>query len=120
MIAYLHVVAEVYTVHQVVFIADAGAAAFIRSAADHYIFANVIVVADNQLALITFVMEVLRFGAQHGAVMHSVSFSHAGTFKDLGTGHDYAIVTDFHTPFDISERLDCYILTDFCGRIYIS
>ena len=82
------------------------------------ILADVVIVADNQLALITLVMEVLGLGAQYGAVMHFVCFSQAGTFENLCTGHDYAIITDFYTAFDINERLDGNILTDFCGRIY--
>ena len=85
MIAYLYVVAEVYAIHQIVIIADTGTLAGIGSAADNHIFADVIVVTDYQLAFFTCLMKVLRFTAQHRAVVHFVIITHAGAFKNLRT-----------------------------------
>ena len=68
MVAYLHVVAEVYTIHQVVFIADAGGASCMGSTADNHVLADVVIITDNQHAVLSRIMEVLRFGTQNGIV----------------------------------------------------
>ena len=120
MVAYLHVVAEVYTIHQVVFIADAGGASCMGSTADNHVLADVVIITDNQHAVLSRIMEVLRFGTQNGIVMHLVPFSHAGTVQNFCPRHNNTVITDFHVPFDKCKGLDGYILADFCGRIYIS
>ena len=48
MVGNLYVVAQVYTIHQIVFIADFGALPFVCSAADNHILPDVILVADNE------------------------------------------------------------------------
>jgi hypothetical protein len=109
MVAYLHVVAEVYTIHQVVFIADAGSAFCMGGTADDH------VLADNQQAFFSRIVEVLWFGTQDGIMMHLVPFSQAGAVQDFGARHDYTVITYFHVPFDKCKGLDSYILADFCG-----
>ena len=120
MVAYLHVVAEVYTIHQVVFIADAGSASCMGSTADNHVLADVVIITDNQHTALSRIVEVLRFGTQNGIVMYLVPFSHAGTVQNFCTRHNNTVITDFHVPFDKCKGLDGYILADFCGRIYIS
>lgn len=118
MIADLYVVAEVYAIHQVVIITDTGASVGVCGAADNYVLADVVVVADNQYAFFTHIVEILRLTAQYSTVMHFVSFSYTSTFEDFCARHDDTIISDFHIAFDVNERLNGYILTDFCGRIY--
>ena len=85
MVAYLHVVAEVYTIHQVVLITDAGSASCMGSTADNHVLADVVIITDNQHTALSRIVEVLRFGTQNGIVMHLVPFSHAGTVQNFCT-----------------------------------
>lgn len=117
-VANLHVVAEMYAVHEIVVITDAGCVAFVGSAAYDYVFPDIISVTNDQQAILASVVEILRGSAQYGAMMHFVALAHAGARKDTCTGHDCAVVANFHVTFDVSERLNRYILAELCGRIY--
>ena len=117
-VANLHIVAEMHAVHEIIVIADAGRGTFVGGAAYDYVFPDVIPVAYDEQAVLARVVEILRNRTQHGSMMHFVALSHAGARKDTCTGHDYAVVANLHVTFDVSERLNRYILAELCGRIY--
>ena len=75
MVADLHVVAKVYTVHQVIVVTDAGTAPCMGGTADNHILADIIILADNQHAFFSRIVEVLWFGSQNGIMMYLVSFA---------------------------------------------
>ena len=72
MVTYLHIMAKVYTIHQEVLAADTCGISFMCSAAYNYVFANVILIADDQQTLLTRIMEILWGGTEYGAMMHFV------------------------------------------------
>ena len=119
-VGYLYVVAQVYAVHQIVFITDTCALAFVCSAADDYVLAYVVSVANDELCFFTRVVEVLRLCAQHGSVVHLVSFSHTGAAQYPCARHDDAVVANLYIAFNIGKRLYGYVLADFGCRVYIS
>lgn len=68
------------------------------STADNHVLADVVIITDNQHAVLSRIMEVLRFGTQNGIVMHLVPFSHAGTVQNFCPRHNNTVITDFHVP----------------------
>lgn len=118
MVTYLHIMAKVYTIHQEVLVADTCGISFMCSTAHNYIFANVVLVADDQQTLLARIMEILRDGTEYGAMMHFVPLPQACTVEDTRTGHDNTIISNLYIAFDICKRLNCYILAELCGRIY--
>ena len=88
------------------------------SAAHNYIFANVVLVTDDQQTFLTRIMEILRGGTEYGAMMHFVLLPQTCTVEDTRTGHDNTVISNLYIAFDICKRLDCYILAELCGRIY--
>ncbi len=113
MVAYLHVVAEVYIIHQVVSVADAGSIAAKGSTADYHIFTDIVIVTDNQPAFFSRIVEILRFRSQDSILMYLVSFSHSSTLQDTCIRHDDAVITDFHILFNVGKRQNGYILAEF-------
>lgn len=61
MVGNFHIVTQVYTIHQIVFVAYLCVLSFVRSSADDYILADIVFVADNEQCMLTCIMEVLRF-----------------------------------------------------------
>jgi hypothetical protein len=76
--------AKVYFIHQVVAVSDSGCIACKCGAADYYIFADIVIISDNQAAFFSCIVKVLRLCSQDSILMYLVSFSHFSTFQDTG------------------------------------
>ncbi len=119
-VGYLYIMTEMYSIHQIIFITDFCTLSFVCTAADYYIFSNVVFISDYKQRMFTRILKVLWLGSQYGSMMNFVIMPHAGTVQDTGTRHDNVVVTDFHICFDVSKRLHGYVFAEFGGRVYIS
>ena len=118
-VAYLDIVAEVRAVHQEVAVPDARPAILVCGTGHDHVFADVVLVADEEHAVFAFVVEVLRHAGQCGTRVHRVLAAHACAVQDMRTRHDDAFVADYYVAFDIGERLYCYVLAELCGRVNV-
>ena len=102
--------AKMYFIHQIIAISYFSSIAGKCSTADDYVLANIIVVTDNQAALFSRKVEILRFRSENGILMYLVPFSHFSTFQDTSVRHDDAIISDLYILFNVGKRQNCYIL----------
>ena len=63
-------------------------------------------------------MEILWLRSEYGVLMHFVTFSQLRTIQYAGIRHNDAVVPYFDIIFNVSERLNGDILTDFCPGGY--
>ena len=102
-VAYLRVMRNVRAFHQEVVIADNGFATLVRSAVDNHVFADGVVVADDEERPFAHEIEVLGQRSQHRTLINTVSTAHACAVKYAYEGVDNAVVAYLHIVFYVDE-----------------
>ena len=101
------------TFHKEVVIANDGLPANMRSTVNHHVFTNDIIVADNQLTLLTTEFKVLRGCAKNCPLVYFIIITHMGAIQDTGKWEDDTIVTYHHIALNIHEWVYLAIVADF-------
>ena len=120
MISNMCVMRNMHTFMQEITITDNSPAFRRRGTVDHYVFADHIVVADNNQRTIAFIFKILRFCCNDSPVEYTVSLTQTGATHDTGVRHDFAIVANLYILVNVCKRMNCYIRSQFCTGIYIS
>ena len=119
-VAHFGVVRDVTALHQEVVVANNGLSTFVSSAVDDYIFANDVVVANDEFGLGAIVIKVLWNGSEHRTLKDLVVVSHSSASKNTGKGIDNAVVANDNIIFDVGEGIyfavvtNLYIGGNFC------
>ena len=119
-VADLRIVRYVNAFEQEVPVADRSDAVRIGSPVDDRFFTDRVVVADHQNGFVSPELEVLRGGAQDGALVNGVAGSHPGAVQHAGVRHDRTVVADFDILIDVCERVNGHVLPDFRTGVYMS
>lgn len=107
-----HVVADMDLVHQEVAVADGRCLVFVSASGNHYVFADAVVVADDDMRLVAFYeMEVLGSGSDDRILIDDIVVAHLCAFEDAGMGHDDAVVADDRVFVYVGEWFDFYVRT---------
>ena len=75
-------------------------------AVDNHVFANGIVVADNEKRLFAHEIEVLGQRSQYRTLINSVAIAHARAVKNAHEGVDNTVVAYLHIVFNIDEGVN--------------
>ena len=111
---------DVTALHQEVVVANNGLPTFVSSAVDDHIFANDVVVANDEFGLGAIVIKVLWNGSEHRTLKDLVVVSHSSACKNTGKGIDNAVVANDNIVFDVGEGIyfavvtNLYIGGNFC------
>ncbi len=113
--------------HNQIIIAHPGlAAAPVGSRTEGGIFANLVAIADDEIRLLTLVLQILRSASHDGSRVNLVILTkfHPAIHNDMRT--DDCAVSDFRVRTDYGVRTDLNIHSQFClwihncRRVYIS
>ena len=80
---------------------------------DNHILTEDVEVADDQLALLAFEMEILGQGTENGTLMHLIIITHARTVQDTDERKDDTVVANDNIILDIYEGIYFTIIADF-------
>ena len=97
---------DVRTLHQKVVIADNGFATLVRGAVDNHVFADGIVVSDDEERPFAHEIEVLGQRSQHRTLINAVATAHARAVKYTHEGVNYAVVAYLHIVFYVDEGVN--------------
>ena len=103
LVAHHRIVRDVGAFHEEIVVADDGLPTGVGGAVDDDVLANDVIVADDELGLLTTEVEVLRQGSDDGSLVHLVVAAHAGAVEDAHEGEDDAVVADDDIVFNIDE-----------------
>ena len=116
----MHVVADVYLVHEVVVVANGGGLVGISATCDYYVLADVVVVADDYArGIACFVVEILRRGTDDRVLVNEVAAAHGRTAEDTGMCLDGTIVANDHTVLDVGKGFYSDVSTQFGFGVYV-
>ena len=116
----MHVVANVYLVHEVVVVANGGGLVGISATSDYYVLADVVVVADDYArGIACFVVEILRRGTDDRVLVNEVAAAHGRTAEDTGMCLDGTIVANDHTILDVGKGFYGDVSTQFGFGVYV-
>lgn len=116
----VRVVADVHLVHEEVAVANNGGRVGVGAAGDDHVFADAVVVADDDCrARAGHVVEVLRLCADYGVLVHLVAAAHRGVLHDGGVGHDDAVVADGDVLVDVGKGLNLNVVAEFSRGVYV-
>src|SRR5687767_6729752 len=76
------------------------------------------VVADLRGGFFTHKFQVLRHAANHSAGKYLAAHTNATVRHDHRVGHNMAIIANHHVVVNHGKRLDSYVASYFCGRMY--
>ncbi len=104
------IVANVNLIHEEISVADGGGFVFIGASGNDHVFADAVVVSDDNVCLASFnEVEILWRCADDGVLIYNITTSHCGAFKYAGMRLDHAVVADSDIFFDVGERADFYV-----------
>lgn len=116
----MHVVADVYLVHEIVVIANGGGLVGIGATSDYYVLADVVVVADDYArGIACFIVEILRCGTDDRVLVNEVAAAHGRTAEDTGMCLDGTIVANDHTILDVGKGFYGDVSTQFGFGVYV-
>ena len=116
----MHVVANVYLVHEVVVVANGGGLVGISATCDYYVLADVVVVADDYArGIACFVVEILRRGTDDRVLVNEVAAAHGRTTEDTGMCLDGTIVANDYTVLDVGKGFYSDVSTQFGFGVYV-
>ena len=116
----MHVVANVYLVHEIVVVANGGGLVGISATSDYYVLADVVVVAnDHAGGIACFVVEILRRGTDDRVLVNEVAAAHGRTTEDTGMCLDGTIVANDHTILDVGKGFYGDVSTQFGFGVYV-
>ena len=116
----MHVVADVYLVHEIVVVANGGGLVGIGATSDYYVLADVVVIANDHAGGIScFVVEILRCGTDDRVLVNEVAAAHGRTAEDTGMCLDGTIVANDHTVLDVGKGFYGDVSTQFGFGVYV-
>ena len=105
------------TLHDKIVIAQHRAAACMSGSVDDHIFANDVVIADNQLGFFACKLKVLRQSAEHRALMNFVFIAHFSAVEQAHEGENNTVFAYLYVVFYVHKRENLAAITYFClGR----
>ena len=111
-VVYLNVMADVYTVHDEVFISNPGGFFGIGAAGNYHVLADVVVVAYHYVGgLSLHIVKILGSGTDNSILVNGVAAAHGGTFENGDMGLDDAVVANHRIGFDVGEGAYLYIVS---------
>ena len=78
------------------------------------------IVANHTGSILAFPTEILRIGADDSTLIYFNAFSESSTTDNRGVWLDLTSVTDNSTGIYVCERMNCYVLAEPGGRVYVS
>jgi hypothetical protein len=90
-----------------------------RTAIYDHILTDDIIVANNDVGLISTEIEILRQGGNDATLMDLIVLSNTRTVTDTDKREDYAVVTNLHIVFDIDKGEYLTIVADLCFWTYL-
>ena len=116
----MHVVADVYLIHEIVVVANGGGLVGIGATSDYYVLADVVVIADDYAGGIAcFIVEILRRGTDDRVLVNEVAAAHGRTTEDTGMCLDGTIVANDHTVLDVGKGFYGDVSTQFGFGVYV-
>ena len=103
------VVRDVHPDHEIISRADACRHVLTRGAMNGHIFANQIVIADQETARFATEFQILRFASEGGMFEHAVPFAQARVALYDRMRSDLAASADEHALFDDRVRPDRHV-----------
>ena len=108
----VNVMADVYAVHDEVFISNPGGFVGIGAAGNHHVLADVVVVANHYVGgLSLHIVEILGSGTDNSILVNGVAAAQGGSFENGGMGLDDAVVANHRVSFDVGEGAYLYIVS---------
>ena len=83
------------------------------------VFAYAGAITYATVCLVAFPAEILRIGADNGALVNFDILSESCTAHNGSIRHNLAAVANLSVGGDIRKRMDCYVFAKFGRRIYI-
>ena len=93
-------------------IPDSGFSLFMYTPVDYHMFTNRVVVTYDDIALISFPSEILWCGRDDTSNVEMVVFPYSCAGEDTYVRADVTAVSYYDISVDISERVNCHILSD--------
>lgn len=114
----LHVVADMYFVHQVVVVAYASASVSLVASGNNYVFANYVVIANGNGNGCSFLKACgLWHGAYHYVLEDAVVIAHSGAVEYAGVWHDDTIVANHYIFLHVCKGKDIYVLPNLSAGL---
>jgi len=103
--------------HNEIIVANHRLPTLMCGAVNHDIFAENIVIANNQLGFLTNKLEVLGQSTKHCALMHLVIVTHFSTAKQANERENNTVFANLYIVFDIHKRENLSAIAYLClGR----
>ena len=113
------VVADVYTLHNEVTVADNRLSTGMGGTIDDYVFANDVPVADDELGLFARKLKVLWEGGEYGALMYDYIIAHTRAVHHAYERINLTVVADDDIAFYVGKRHHGDIVAQLGLRVYV-